>query len=38
MDSKTELRLRLLAELYTHLSEEDQKKIISLIVSILSEK
>lgn len=38
MSTCDELRLRLLAELFTHLSGSEQERIISLIVSILSEK
>ena len=38
MSTREELRLRLLAELFTHLSDIDQERIISLIISTLSEK
>ncbi len=38
MSTREELRLRLLAELFTHLSDSDQERIISLIISTLSEK
>lgn len=38
MNTQDELKLRFLAELYLHLSEDEQEKVISLIVSILSEK
>jgi len=33
-----ELKLRFLAELFTHLSEEEQEQVISLIISILSRR
>ena len=33
-----ELKIRLLVELFTHLSDRDQDAVISVIVSILSEK
>lgn len=33
-----ELQLRFLAELFTHLSEEEQEEVISLIISILSRR
>lgn len=36
--TNSELKERLLMELFTHLSEEEQEYIISVIVSILSEK
>lgn len=38
MSTKDELKLRLLAELFTHLSDSDQDRIISWIISTLSEK
>ena len=34
----SELNLRFLAELYTHLSDDEQNQVISLIISILSKK
>ena len=33
-----ELKLRFLAELFTHLSEKEQEEVISLIISILSRR
>lgn len=36
--TNSELRERLLMELFTHLCEEDQEHIISVIISILSRK
>ena len=33
-----ELKVRFLVELFTHLSEQDQDKIIDEIISILSKK
>lgn len=33
-----ELKLRFLAELYSHLSDDEQDQVISLIISILSKK
>lgn len=38
MSKNVELKLRLLAELFTHLSDSDQDRIISWIISTLSEK
>lgn len=33
-----EIRLRYLAELFSHLDENEQEEVISLIISILSER
>ena len=36
--TNTELKDRFLMELFTHLSEQEQEYIISVIISILSKK
>ncbi len=38
MSKNDELKLRLLVELFTHLSDSDQNRVISWIISTLSEK
>ena len=38
MSNNDELKLRLLVELFAHLPDSDQNRIISWIISILSEK